>query len=293
MSRYYRHLIEDGYLLDIYPNAAAAFSLRLLRSGYTGNCIRVRRSSDNTEQDIGFSGGLLDINTLLSFVGVENAFVTTWYDQSGNNRNATQTTAGNQPRIVNGGVLEVQNTKPSLFFDGTNDRFTISNFQSSSYTNFAIFSVIKSDNNTNARLIFSKNNTTGNNRSFTFGIRDNQWSTNLSSDGASVLRIDTTNLAPGTTQRLITGLLSATETTQIDKFNFYRNSVLNNKTVVGGGSIGTSLFNPNRPFEIGSSNGGTSNFFFGSMQEIVFYENDQSSNRTAIETNINSHYNIY
>ena len=34
MSRYYRHLIEDGYLLDIYPNAAVAYSLRKLRSGY-------------------------------------------------------------------------------------------------------------------------------------------------------------------------------------------------------------------------------------------------------------------
>ncbi len=34
MSRYYRHLIEAGLLLDIYPNAAVAYSLRKLRSGY-------------------------------------------------------------------------------------------------------------------------------------------------------------------------------------------------------------------------------------------------------------------
>ena len=34
MSVYYRHLIEDGKLLDIYPNAAVAYSLRKLREGY-------------------------------------------------------------------------------------------------------------------------------------------------------------------------------------------------------------------------------------------------------------------
>jgi hypothetical protein len=34
MSVYYRHLIESGLLLDIYPNADIAYSLRKLRSGY-------------------------------------------------------------------------------------------------------------------------------------------------------------------------------------------------------------------------------------------------------------------
>ena len=34
MSTYYRHLIEQGKLLDIYPNAAVAYSLRKLRDGY-------------------------------------------------------------------------------------------------------------------------------------------------------------------------------------------------------------------------------------------------------------------
>jgi hypothetical protein len=48
-----------------------------------------------------------------------NGFVTTWYDQSGNNRNATQTTAGSQPRIVNAGIIEAINGKPVVSFDGT------------------------------------------------------------------------------------------------------------------------------------------------------------------------------
>ena len=65
-------------LLDLYPSAAAAYSVRLLRSAYSGSAIRVRRSSDNTEQDIGFSGGNLDTSALTSFCGSGNGFVTTW-----------------------------------------------------------------------------------------------------------------------------------------------------------------------------------------------------------------------
>ncbi len=57
-------------LLDLYPNAAVAYSLRKLRNSYSGSPIKVRRSFDNTDQDIGFdSNGELDINSLNSFFG--------------------------------------------------------------------------------------------------------------------------------------------------------------------------------------------------------------------------------
>jgi hypothetical protein len=53
-------------LLDLYPNAAVAYSLRKLRDAYSGSAIRVRRSVDNTEQDFGFD----EINdTLTDWVG--------------------------------------------------------------------------------------------------------------------------------------------------------------------------------------------------------------------------------
>jgi hypothetical protein len=103
-------------LLDLYPNAAVAYSLRRLRSGYTGSAIRVRRSSDSAEQDIGFVSNVLDTASLLTFVGAGDGFVTTWYDQSGLGLNATQTTAGVQPEIVLGGVLWTQNGNPAVRF---------------------------------------------------------------------------------------------------------------------------------------------------------------------------------
>ena len=61
------------YLLDSYSGVAAAYSLRKLNSTYVGPAIRVRRSGDNVEQNIGFdAGGNLDTASLLSFVGVNN-----------------------------------------------------------------------------------------------------------------------------------------------------------------------------------------------------------------------------
>jgi hypothetical protein len=66
------------YILDLYGNAASAFSLRRLAQAYTGSAIRVRRSSDNAEQDIGFdSAGSLDETSLSSFVGSGNYFLYT------------------------------------------------------------------------------------------------------------------------------------------------------------------------------------------------------------------------
>jgi hypothetical protein len=70
MSIYYRHLIEDGYLLDIYPNAAAAYSLRKLRDGYTGALFAVRRSVDNALLDVfPNSQGTFDETVVEDWVG--------------------------------------------------------------------------------------------------------------------------------------------------------------------------------------------------------------------------------
>jgi hypothetical protein len=106
--------------LDFTVSAAAAYSLRRLETDYNGFAIRVRRSSDNEEQDIPFDAfGNLNTTALIAFVGSGNGFVSVWYDQSVNNRNATQTTLSAQPRIVNGGVVEVINSRPTLTFSGS------------------------------------------------------------------------------------------------------------------------------------------------------------------------------
>lgn len=59
------------YLLDTVTGATFACSLRKLKTGVT-LAIRVRRSSDSTEQDIGFSGAGLDTVSLLLFCAATN-----------------------------------------------------------------------------------------------------------------------------------------------------------------------------------------------------------------------------
>ena len=113
-------LNSKKYALDLISAVvAAAYSLRRLYASYTGAAIRVRRSSDGAQADIGFmANGDLDTVALLAFVGNGSGFVTTWYDQSGNARNATQATAANQPRIVSNGAIETENGRPLISFDG-------------------------------------------------------------------------------------------------------------------------------------------------------------------------------
>jgi hypothetical protein len=92
-------------ILDQFPNANYAYSMRLLRIGYVGNCIRIRRSSDNAETDIGFVSNYVDEAAITSFIGSDTAYITTWYDQSGNGVNKVQTTAASQPYIAKVGVV--------------------------------------------------------------------------------------------------------------------------------------------------------------------------------------------
>ena len=60
---------------DTYGDVTAYYSLRKFTEAETLNAIRVRRSSDDTEQDIGFdANGDLDTTALLAFVGNKNLF---------------------------------------------------------------------------------------------------------------------------------------------------------------------------------------------------------------------------
>lgn len=133
---------KNPYLLDqIYTSSpSVAYSVRKLKRSYAGFSMQVRRSSDNAAGDLAFDGtGIVSGNSLItitakgsssltvgnkytfsSFFSGTSVFVTTWYDQSGNGRNVVQATAGNQPRLVSGGTLEVSNAKASVRFINAN-----------------------------------------------------------------------------------------------------------------------------------------------------------------------------
>ena len=95
-------------------SAHGAYSVaRKLRGAYSGSAIRVRRSSDNAEQDIGFSSDVLDESALTTFIGANDGFIVTIYDQSGNTKDATQSNTSDQAKIVSSGTVTKDNGKPA------------------------------------------------------------------------------------------------------------------------------------------------------------------------------------
>jgi hypothetical protein len=109
--------VPQAFLLDDYPNASAAFSLRQLRTGVT-NVVRVRRSQDDAEQD--FTAAEITDGTLASWVGVGNdGFVSTWYDQSGSGNDEIITVVARQRQIINDGAVITKNGKAALATDAT------------------------------------------------------------------------------------------------------------------------------------------------------------------------------
>ncbi len=88
---------------DLVSGSQSLYGFHKLRSGYTGNCLKVERSSDGTTQDIGFAAdGSMDADALTSFVGGGTARLHTWYDQGEGSTtyDLTQTTDSLQPIIT-------------------------------------------------------------------------------------------------------------------------------------------------------------------------------------------------
>ena len=60
------------------------------------------------------------------------------------------------------------------------------------------------------------------------------------------------------------------------------------------GSEGTSNLDTPTSVYIGRDpSGGSSGYLAGKIQEIIFFNSNQSTNRTGIESNINDHFDIY
>jgi hypothetical protein len=278
--------------LDLHPNADLGFALFKLNSNYTGNCIQVRRSSNNDLLDIGFDvNGNLDTVALLSFVGSGNGFVTIWYDQSGQGRNAFQNTSGHQPQIVENGVVLLENNKPTLRFDGTNDRMEITNFiTGSGYNDLCILATCKFDNIIGSKMILSHFDTTTNNRGWYAAGRDNQWQAVFSSNGNSgptnTSTVTSTSNNPSG-QNIVTFYFKAPSSSKI---NIRRNANITTASTVGSAS---SIFAANTPMFIGASNGGNSNFINGNIQSVVMYRSEQRWMRSEMEKQLNKYFETY
>jgi hypothetical protein len=259
-------------LLDLFPNAAAAYSLRKLRTAYNGSAIRVRKevSAVSSETDIGFLvDGSLDTVSLLAFASDADSgdvFVVTWYDQSLSN-DATQGTASAQPKIVSSGAVITEGTsaKPAIEFEHSGTRTPL-NFTSPLIIGTSDFMI----------PVVAKNKTSDTNNYIDSGT-----------NGLDLLYISNKPTIAESGVGQILQQASTVNNTDIYLINFLRHSGNMYSYLNGGSEVSTS----------DSTNLSQQMGFIGDdevvVQEVIFYFSNQSSNRTGIETNINTFYSIY
>lgn len=258
-------------ILGLQP--AAAYSLRSFDAAADPNVVNVRRSIGGPPMD--FTASQVSDGALEDWVGPGNdGYVTTWYDQSGNGRNSTQSTASQQPKIVDGGTLVTEGGRPALEFDGADDYLA----QIATFTTDGDHMILAVHANEIAGGYM-----------FSLGYDDLKsillWSNSanysrywLSSSGDQVNSGE--NVAG---QRLTTGEMSSGSQT------LYINGTQNStkSTTYSGGDV------PDITIGYAVQRAQGTNYFSGRVQELIFFNADQSTNRTVIENNINDHYEIF
>ena len=205
-----------------------------------------------------------------------NGFVETWYDQSANLRDAIQETATNQPKIVsNGGIVKV-NSKPAITFDGNDNFLEVDGSGSAVAYSF-------SPSGDMGMFIVSKQST-GNPVDSRDGAGDGIFLQQASAD--------TTRFRYNGD-----GSIDITATRDAQHFSTMTLDGTTLSASVDGGTAGTDTVtagvSTTSNLVLGKAfSGNNSNFVDGEIQEAIFYENNKTSEKSDIETDIDNFYSI-
>lgn len=255
---------------DTIPNLVHVYEpARRTLTSYTGPLVRIRRSSDNAEQDFGsLANGDLDNAAITTFLGGSSPFVVTVYDQAGSN-NPTQPTAGNQPAYVASG----QNGKPIFRLNGTSQflKVVFSSALSQPYSYYVVaksdvtddgaFRNLVDDSDSTDRILIRKLNT---------GTPDD-----LQAFSGSSL-----SLGPTDTNWNLFGIL----------FNNLSGATWRNGVSVASGAIGTSNADG---ITVGASSTGAQ-WWDGDIASIVIADPSHTTpQREAAQTAINNYWAVY
>jgi surface protein len=248
--------------ISAYSGLAVAYSLRKVVPGYTGSAIEVQ--SGSVSQSIGFNSfGDLDVTAIRTFAGSGDAFVRTWFDQSGNGYNATQGTLAVQAKIYSGslGTVVTQGGKPAISFTDVTT-MNIGGLPSSS--NYNDFWVLQTTDTGFMPLISN------------FGNRFSWVASSGSTLNYFYEQFGTPALYKNST--LSTPTTRGSVYTAFNGYNLIHTAGANTTTWTANWQL--AGYSP--PFGL-----------IANLQEILIYTASVSANRTYIENNINSYYGIY
>lgn len=281
--------ISSGYtgILDTYSGAGAAYGVRKLRNAYSGSCIRVVRSSDSTEQDIGFDGsGNLDTASLASFIGSNTGYVGKWYDQSGNGFDALANNYG-----VN------TTTHPEIRISGTNQ--TLNGIIAIKISGTRRFSWTNTGKDMSLMMTFSPKATmmmaVGQIGSTPTTPMILEWHDNsVGDDYLSLYESGGVRIDFGNGSSSVGGAF--TNDAQVcwygqvngSTYTVYQNNTsLGNATNAGAQTLSGTGINA----KIGGGTSSASNME-GYLQELIVWPTSQESNRGGIFTNLDTYYSI-
>lgn len=201
-------------------------------------------------------------------------YVSIWYDQSGNGRNLTQTTSVIQPRLVNTGVLDTLNGKPSIYNGGSMAapwRMTVS-FGTTISQPTTIFNIGAGAYPGAGGGFIWDGNAAGKSNGLLI-----QSATQIGVYAGSY--IFSNYSSSGSTQRLI-----------FAKYNGASSSLAVNLGTATNGNAGTQSITG---ININSSQTGAGGTPGSNHQEFILWNADKTTDRTGISNNINTYFGTY
>ena len=249
---------------------------------FTSTNAGILRFFANKDGNVTFAGDdsekLIIKNIVVTSID-ENGFVQTWFDQSGNSKDAVQLTDDNQPKIVNDGALVLDSGIAGLDFDGsTSSRFLVAPSVSDLEGSLSMFST-------------SVRDATG----YTVSLSN-------SSSGVKYFGIQEGGSSSVANPRNTTDVLVSDSVSGVDRLTFALTTGATSTSVgTNGSAVTTSTSDYGDDFDEGDLNQiaigllktvSASDHFNGRIREILVYTSDQTDNRTALETNIAAEYGI-
>lgn len=267
-------------VLDLYPtNARGAYSLARLRKDQIF-CARVKRSSDGTEEDIGFNlKGLINEDHLLKFCDEGDGDVVTFYDQS--LAGFDMTDDGSPPNIVTGGVVNKEKGFPVISFVATPEYLETTEplVTGSTPRNIFIRCSLKTENDNS--YVFALNNYSG---LTTNGIRyEIQLKLELSFSGSIEYYNDPIYELKDLSVIFPTGGVNASD----------HLVYIGNKLITRSGLVDVPINTEDFGGSIIGARGNKINGFVGNVQTVVVYDADKGADREKIEDYLSDYFNHY